>query len=345
MRAWLRLGILVVVASTALELAQVPSALLVGGLLGALVYALLAPGRLAPRPLDAPRWVSLTGQGVVGTIVGASVDWGTFTSLGWSWPVVVAVSASTIVVSVLAGQLLRLHRGVTPVTAAFASIAGGASGMTALSRDLGADDRVVTVLQYLRVLVVLFSLPLVVGLVFHERGGAAAGGFVLGSGRDLLYCVLAVGSGLLLGRVAHLPSPAILGPVVTAAALHAVPGFTDAVVPTWVEGLGYLAIGVQVGLRFTLESLRSIARMLPTAAVSIALTMVTCAGLGLALAAATGTSRLDAYLATTPGGLYAVLATSTSTGGNVTFVTAVQLLRLLRVLLLAPARARLLRRG
>ncbi|WP_317695649.1 AbrB family transcriptional regulator [Aeromicrobium sp. REDSEA-S32_B7] len=115
--------------------------------------------------------------------------------------------------------------------------------------------------------------------------------------------------------------------------------------PTWVEGLGYLAIGVQVGLRFTLESLRSIARMLPTAAVSIALTMVTCAGLGLALAAATGTSRLDAYLATTPGGLYAVLATSTSTGGNVTFVTAVQLLRLLLVLLLAPALARLLRRG
>ncbi|MEH3067388.1 MAG: hypothetical protein PGN15_04770 [Aeromicrobium erythreum] len=76
MRAWLRLGIVVVVASTALVLAQVPSALLFGGLLGALVYALLAPGRLAPRPLDAPRWVSLTGQGVVGTIVGASVDWG-----------------------------------------------------------------------------------------------------------------------------------------------------------------------------------------------------------------------------------------------------------------------------
>jgi membrane AbrB-like protein len=339
-RAWSRLGALVVVASVLLTLARVPSALLFGGLLGALVYALLAS-----RALEAPRWVSLAGQGVVGTIVGASVDWQTFADLGSAWPVVLAVSASTILVSVLAGQLLRLHRGVTPVTAAFASIAGGASGITALSRDLGADDRVVTVLQYLRVLVVLFTLPAVVGLVFHQRGGGGESGFVVGTWVDLVFCLLAVGSGLLLGRVAHLPSPAILGPVVTAAVLQAVPGLEDAVVPTWVAGLGYLAIGVQVGLRFTLESLRSIARMIPTAAVSIALTLLTCAGLGLALAAATGTSRLDAYLATTPGGLYAVLATSTSTGGNVTFVTAVQLLRLLLVLLLAPLLARVLRRG
>lgn len=339
MRAWSCLGVFVVVASTVLVLAHVPSALLFGGLLGALVYALLPT-----RPLEAPRWSSLVGQGIVGTIVGASVDWRTFADLGWSWPVVVAVSASTVAVSVLAGQLLRLHRDVTPVTAAFASIAGGASGMTALSRDLGADDRVVTVLQYLRVLVVLLSLPAVVGLVFHESGGGTGGGFVAGGWTDLLFCAVAVGSGLLLGRVAHLPSPAILGPVVTAAALHAVPLLADAVVPTWVAGAGYLAIGVQVGLRFTLASLRSIARMLPTAAVSIVLTLVACAGLGLALSAATGVSRLDTYLATTPGGLYAVLATSTATGGNVTFVTAVQLLRLLLVLLLAPALARFLRR-
>ncbi|MEH3034596.1 MAG: AbrB family transcriptional regulator [Aeromicrobium erythreum] len=339
MRAWLRLGAFVAVASVVLVVAQVPSALLFGGLVGALLFALRTS-----QPLEAPRWLSLVGQGVVGAIVGASVDWGTFADLGWSWPVVLAVSALTIAVSVAAGQLLRLHAGVTPVTASFASIAGGASGMTALSRDLGADDRVVTVIQYLRVLIVLFSMPAVVALVFHEHGSGAAEDFVAGDWRDVAFCAVAVGSGLLLGRLAHLPSPAILGPVVTAAALHAVPGLGDAVVPTWVAGFGYLAIGVQVGLRFTLDSLRSIARMLPTAFVSILLTLVTCAGLGLALSAVTGVSRLDAYLATTPGGLYAVLATSTATGGNVTFVTAVQLLRLLVVLLLAPALARMMRR-
>ncbi|RYJ04018.1 MAG: AbrB family transcriptional regulator, partial [Actinomycetales bacterium] len=111
-----------------------------------------------------------------------------------------------------------------------------------------------------------------------------------------------------------------------------------------VQAIGYVAIGVQVGLRFTLDSLRSISRMVPTALVSILITLVLCAAMAWGLSAATGVSRLDAYLATTPGGLYAVLATTTATGGDVTFVTAVQMLRLLMVLLLAPVLARLLSR-
>ena len=53
-----------------------------------------------------------------------------------------------------------------------------------------------------------------------------------------------------------------------------------------------------------------------------------CAGLGAVLSAATGVSALDGYLATTPGGLYAVLATASDSGADVTFVLAVQVLRL-----------------
>ena len=69
-----------------------------------------------------------------------------------------------------------------------------------------------------------------------------------------------------------------------------------------------------------------------------------CAALGEALAAATGVGRLEAYLATTPGGLYAVLATATGTGADATFVLAVQVLRLFVMLLSAPLVARRLGR-
>ncbi len=62
------------------------------------------------------------------------------------------------------------------------------------------------------------------------------------------------------------------------------------------------------------------------------------------LSAATGVSGLDAYLATTPGGLYAVLATATGSGADATFVLAVQVLRLFVMLLAAPLVARRLRR-
>jgi uncharacterized membrane protein AbrB (regulator of aidB expression) len=68
--------------------------------------------------------------------------------------------------------------------------------------------------------------------------------------------------------------------------------------------------------------------------------LVTSALLGLALAPLAHVSKLDAYLATTPGGLYAVLATAVGSGANTTFVLALQVLRLFVMLLAAPLLAR-----
>ena len=59
----------------------------------------------------------------------------------------------------------------------------------------------------------------------------------------------------------------------------------------------------------------------------------------------TDVSLLDAYLATTPGGLYAVLAVAFGAGPNTTFILAVQGLRLLVMVLLAPLMVRRLARG
>src|SRR4029079_5033973 len=64
--------------------------------------------------------------------------------------------------------------------------------------------------------------------------------------------------------------------------------------------------------------------------------LVACFGLALMLDATTDATLLDAYLATTPGGLYAVRAAAFGTGADTTFVIAVQTLRLFVMLLLAP---------
>jgi hypothetical protein len=56
-------------------------------------------------------------------------------------------------------------------------------------------------------------------------------------------------------------------------------------------------------------------------------------------------SLLDGYLATTPGGLYAVLPLAFGSGADATFVLAVQGLRVLVMVLAAPAVVRLLLRG
>jgi uncharacterized protein len=56
----------------------------------------------------------------------------------------------------------------------------------------------------------------------------------------------------------------------------------------------------------------------------------------VALELTTSVTLRDAYLATMPGGLFAVLAVAFGAGANTTFILAVQGLRLLVMVLLAP---------
>jgi membrane AbrB-like protein len=150
-------------------------------------------------------------------------------------------------------------------------------------------------------------------------------------------------AGVALGRVTRLPVGALLGPMLVAAALDLTGLSRGAQTPAVVEGAAFLVIGLQVGISFTRESLRTVGRALPLALATIAGLGLACAGLGAVLAAATGVGGLDGYLATTPGGLYAVLATASRSGADTTFVLAVQVLRLFVMLLTAPLLARLLR--
>jgi membrane AbrB-like protein len=115
-------------------------------------------------------------------------------------------------------------------------------------------------------------------------------------------------------------------------------------VPLLLTDVAFALIGLQVGLRFTLEALRAVRRLLAPVLASIALLIAGCAALAWVLSVTADVSFLDAYLATTPGGLYAVLATAFGSGANTTFVLAVQGIRLLVMVLAAPAIVRLLLR-
>ncbi len=62
---------------------------------------------------------------------------------------------------------------------------------------------------------------------------------------------------------------------------------------------------------------------------------------GVALTKVTGINALDGYLVTSPGGIYAVLATVVETRSHFTFVIAAQVIRVLLMLFTAPLWARL----
>jgi membrane AbrB-like protein len=331
-----------VLAGLLLSFAHVPSAALFGGLLAGLVRALAFPGRL-----PVPRLAMTAAQAVIGVTIGALVRLSTLGEIGEHWLPVLLVTVGTLLLSLGAGQLLRLQRGIGPVTGAFSMIAGGASGITAMARDLGADQRMVAVLQYLRVLIIVVLMPVAATAVYGATAGvgAASPADAPGWPAGLLFTVVCAAVGAVLGQVARIPVGALLGPMLVAAVVDLTGLSHGAEVPGPIGNAAFLVIGLQVGVTFTRESLRTVGRALPLALAIIAGLVLGCAGLGVLLSSATGVGELDAYLATTPGGLYAVLATATDSGADTTFVLAVQVLRLLVMLLSVPLLARFLRRS
>ena len=339
-----RAGALIVavtaVASAGLALSRVPSPVLFGAVLGGMAHSLTSTSQLA-----VPPWAFRVAQGLVGITVGALVDLDTLRRMASSSVSILLVVLATMALSIAAGLMLATRKDVSRTTGVFALIAGGASGVVAVSRDLGADERVVTVVQYLRVLVVLTTLPLVTGLVFHPphgRGSLASAG--ASPAADLAFVAISLGLGLLLARLVPVTTMSLLGPLAVASVLAAGGWLGEVTVPGWLAFVAFALIGVQVGLRFDRASLAAIGRMLPVVLLIIVAMVVGTAGLGLLLAWLTPVDALTAYLATTPGGLFAVLVIAADSGSDTTYVMAVQLLRLLLILATLPLLARWLRR-
>ncbi len=341
-RRWLLLAGLTLPLSLGLAALSVPSPALFAGLLVATVLALL--GR---APAEVPRAATTAGQAVIGVVIGVLAQPTTLAGLAQDWLPVLLVGAGTLAVSMGAGLLLGLRRGVSPLTGMLALTAGGASGLVAISRDLGGDERVVAVVQYLRVGIVTATMPLVAAIGFGATATGAAAPVAASAPWyvDLGFLAVCGGAGLVLARVTRVPAGGLLGPMVVAIALNLAGWSLGATPPDLVVEVAYAVIGWQAGVRFTRESLRLVIGVLPLATALIVAIIAACAGLGALLSWVTGSSVLEGYLATTPGGVYAVLATAISAGVNVTFVVAVQVLRVILMLLIAPALARLARRA
>jgi membrane AbrB-like protein len=146
--------------------------------------------------------------------------------------------------------------------------------------------------------------------------------------------------GVVLGKLVRLPGSGLLGPMAVTVALE-VTGFSFGLsVPQILVQVGYVLIGWQAGVAFTRESMKAVGRAMPLALALIAALTVATAGLGMLLSHVTGMTPLEGYLATSPGGIYAVLATAVETGSDVTFIVAAQVLRVLVMLFAAPLMAR-----
>ena len=165
--------------------------------------------------------------------------------------------------------------------------------------------------QYLRVALVVLSMPMIVTFGFRADTGAETVTGTDAAGPNGMSH--AIPGTVHRGRHRCGISRATtrtrdMGPLAVSAGFE-LGGWSDAVtVPPMLMTAALILIGWQAGLAFDRASLRAIGRILPYAALLTLLVGAACAGLGVLLSHLTGASLLEAYLATTPGGLAAVLA-------------------------------------
>lgn len=337
----LLLSLAVVAATAGFDRIGLPSPPLFAGLAVGLAYALLLG-----RDLQPPALVVTGAQAVIGVVTGVLVQPDTLATLTDYWLPVTLITLATLLLTVLAGVVLAWVTGVDRTTATFGMIAGGASGIVAVADELGADSRLVAVLQYLRVLLIVVLMPVAVVVLFGGTGEQTTP-----PSEDPGACPVSTAAvlgialvGSLLGRLVHLPAPSLLGPLLIAAVLAGFDVPLVEAVPSLLPAAAFAVVGAQVGLRFTPDTLGTLRRILPAGLVLIAVLIIASGGLGLALSAVTGLSPLDGYLATTPGGIFVVLALATGSGADSTVVLAVQVLRMMVMLLAGPPLARLLRK-
>jgi membrane AbrB-like protein len=294
-----------------------------------------------PRPF--PNGVRKLSLALVGVGAGAMVDRGVLAEAAQRPLAMVAGVAGTIVITLVAGQVLRLSRHVDGPTAMLASIAGGASGVSAAAMEMKADEGIVLSIQYLRVVAVLLSVPFVADLLGAAEPAQVAQAS-LGDWWGGAFTAVAATVGLVLARYLRFSAATLILPMAVAIGLSLAQWLPSSTVPLPVLDVAYGLIGLAVGLSLTRPALGRIALLMPLAIIQLVVGVAGCALAGIAFARSVGISDLDGYLATSPGGIPVVVAVAIGSGADVGLVLAMQILRLIAALMLVPLVAWYLRR-
>jgi uncharacterized protein len=330
---WIAAAAIIVALGFLFTAVALPAGWLIAGMLGAAIVALTSR-----RELNPPAKAMSAAQGVIGVVAVEPLTKLTGGDLvHFAGCAAFSVSITLGLSIVLGVALARVAKGLGTATANLSLIAGGASTISSMARELGADERYVALSQYLRLTIVVLSMPLVLGAMGTRDPEPVTVG-----AHDRWSIVGLLGMAVLIFVAAHaakavkMPAPFLLGPlVVTAVLAIADPALVSLVSPnTLITNVAYVVIGWQAGGGFAVDVLRRFVRLIPLTLAFIALTIGSCFGVAVVVSQWASVSLADAYLATTPGGIYGVLAIANEVHSGPIVVT-LQILRLITMVVTA----------
>jgi uncharacterized protein len=334
---WLLLiGLSAAVSALLLWLA-LPAALLLGPIVAGILVTTSGEGRV-----DVPNRPFALAQGLIGCMVAKMLPLSVAEEMVGRWPVFVCGALSVIAASALLGLLLSRMKVLPGSTALWGLSPGGATTMVLMAEAHGADAQLVAFMQYLRVVIVAAVASLVARLAGLHVAHAAAQAVVWFPPVAWIPLAETVGLavlGAVIGNRLRLQAGALLLPLVAGIILTRF-GLITIELPRWLLTLSYAVVGWRIGLRFTRPLLVHAAKALPRVLVCTLVLVAFCAALGELLVVIMGIDPLTAYLATSPGGADSVAIIAAGSKVDASFVMAMQMARMVAVLVLGPPIAR-----
>jgi uncharacterized protein len=293
--------------------------------------------------IRVPRPPFVAAQSLIGCMIGHSIPLSIVEELVKDWPMFLMGVVSVIVATSMLGWLLA-RWGVLPGTTAIWGTSPGAStAMILMSEAYGADARLVAIMQYLRVVLVVLVASIVARIWgVHSGPPPEIMWFPHVPWAPFLATLALAACGAVLATWLNIPAGALLLPLAGGMILQAL-GVLTIVLPPWLLAASYAFIGWSIGLRFNRAILVYALQALPLMLASI-IALIGLCGLIAAALVATGVDPLTAYLSTSPGGADSIAIIAASSNVDLQFVMAMQIARLVVVLLIAPSVARFVTR-
>lgn len=249
-----------------------PMPFLLGSLIAVALVVTGAAHRL-PDGAQFPKWLREMFIVIVAVMIGGSVTADQIPAFGTLGLSVLAVAAFAVSCTAVNYLIFTRFGGVGPVTAICAGMPAGLVSGVVLAEQYGGDVRIVAVQQFVRVILVILTIPVLFQLATGQAVGSAAGASLAGSapaadGWDWAWHMFAGAAGAIGGYLLRIPAGYFVGPIVLTGALH-LGGVTTANLPDWLMTVAQWIIGTSIGARFLGFSGSMLVRSLALGAVSV----------------------------------------------------------------------------
>lgn len=332
---WLILLAISLVLAALLSLTGLPAAILLGPMIAAIIVETNG-GRIR-----IPSFVRLIAQAVVGCMLASAVSPEIVRTFLKEWPLLISIVITVVLAASFVGWVLGKLRVMPGTTAVWGLSPGAATASILMAGAYGTDIRLVAFMQYLRVVMVVATASIVARIWVHVPPSSHAAIWfppINGTAFAETLALATIGGGI--GCLLRFPAAVLLMPMALGTGLEA-EGLIHIELPHWLLAIAYTFVGWMIGQTFSRDILVHALRTLPQTILAILALIAFCGGLAVILAKALGIDPLTAYLATSPGGLDSVAVIAASAKVDLSFVMALQTVRLLIVLAIGPSISRL----